>query len=247
MTVLKVITGRVSPRRILSSALDIIYPGETERDQDPLWRDVVFLDDPCCMACGFPFEYAVGADSLCARCLGRRPAYDLARAALVYNQHSRKLVLSFKHGGHTQELSRFADHLKRTGRSFWNETDMLIPVPLHPRRLIKRRYNQAAILAQALAKKIGNTCRTDILMRTKSTPSQGLQTVSGRFRNVQNAFNVTGKFYQSLSGKTIVIVDDVFTTGATLEACARTLKRAGAQRVYAVTLARVVKGQVLPT
>lgn len=208
-----------------------------------LWSQIRFLDEPCCKACGYPFDFDTGSETLCGNCSARRPVYDCARAAFVYDENSRKLVLSFKHGGRTEGLKVFAAHMRRVGRKFWEEADVIIPVPLHRSRLIKRRYNQAGLLARALSKQTGNKFDPDILFRTRATPSQGQQTAKGRFRNVRGAFHVPEPARAKINGASVVLVDDVMTTGATLEACTRTLKKAGAAYINVVTLARTVKEQ----
>lgn len=224
-------------------------------ESDPIarrmWADVTFLDAPWCEACGFPFEYAVDRDialaggSLCARCSVRRPAYDRARAAMAYDDGSRALILSFKHGGRTEGLASFAAQMRRAGRDSLKDADLLIPVPLHPTRLIKRRYNQAALLARALARITDIEFAPDILFRTKRTDSQGGFNARARVENVRGAFSV--KKEEKIKGLNVVLIDDVFTTGATLEACTRRLKRAGAARVDGICLARVAKAAALPT
>lgn len=236
-------------RQVLSSATDIILPpqplfgGPATGDA---WHNVTFLDAPCCETCGFPFEYDVGAGSLCGDCLARPPSYDRARAAFVYDDISRSPVLAFKHGGRTEGLHAFSAHMYRAGRSFWPGADIIIPVPLHASRLIKRRFNQSALLARKLARMSGVPLGTDALYRTRATPSQGAQTAAGRRRNVQGAFSVPVNMRASLAGKHIVLVDDVMTTGATINACARTLKKAGASYIDVITLARTVRQHTAP-
>jgi len=210
-----------------------------------MWADVTFLDAPWCEACGFPFEYTVQDGGLCARCSVRRPAYDRARAAMAYDDGSRALILSFKHGGRTEGLASFAAQMRRAGRDVLPGADLLIPVPLHPTRLIKRRYNQAALLARALARITDVTYAPDFLFRTKRTDSQGRFNARARAENVRGAFSV--KMPKRLNGQNVILIDDVFTTGATLEACARALKKAGAARVDSICLARVAKAAALPT
>lgn len=210
-----------------------------------MWADVTFLDAPWCEACGFPFEYAVQGGSLCARCSVKRPAFDRARAAMAYDDGSRALILSFKHGGRTEALASFAAQMRRAGRDILTEADMLIPVPLHPTRLIKRRYNQATLLARALAKITPAQFAPDVLFRTRKTDSQGGFNARARAENVRGAFSV--KNFEVIKGRNLVLVDDVLTTGATLEACARTLKKFGAARVDGICLARVAKAAALPT
>ena len=207
------------------------------------WSEVSFLDEPCCACCGLPFDYDVGKDSRCADCAARPPDFDHARAAFIYDDFSRRMVLGFKHGGRTEGLNMFAAQMKRAGRHFWPRADFLIPVPLHPSRLIKRRFNQSGLLARRLAKIVPGSFEPDILFRKRATPSQGAQTYKGRFRNVQGAFFVPPKPQNRLKGKHAVLIDDVMTTGATLQSCARTLKRAGASHIDVVTLARTVRNR----
>ncbi len=233
--------------------LDTVFPPQSlltgravtaGEEEGELWASVTFLDDPCCLTCGFPFEFNEGRNALCGRCAARRPAYDRMRSAMRYDDSSRKLVLDFKHGGRTAGLRVFAGHMRRAGRDILPNADMIIPVPLHPKRLRARRYNQSALLCRAIDKRRFDP---DVLMRTKNTVSQGGQTVSGRRRNVSGAFAVRTGAAARLRGKRCVLIDDVFTTGATLESCARALKKGGAKSVDAITLARVVKAQSVPT
>ncbi len=224
--------------------------GENE-DASPIslsaqsWADVDFLDEPCCYICGFPFDFKHGPKALCGRCVGKAPSYDRARAAFAYNQASRALVLRFKHGGETEGVAMFARQMQRAGRHLLESADVLVPVPLHYSRRIKRRFNQSALLARALSKRTGIALDTEGLMRARATPSQGGQTASGRRRNVQGAFCLRPK--ADFTGKHVVLVDDVMATGATLESCARTLKRGGAKNVDALLLSRVVKPAAIPT
>ena len=212
-------------------------------DDTNLFADLSFIDDPCCASCGFPFDHEVSGlsafDLNCAACLARRPAYATARSALIYDDASRSMILGFKHGGHTDRLKSFAAQMHRAGRTALSHADLLIPVPLHSTRLIKRRFNQSALLARGLSERCGVPMNADLLLRVKATPTQGGLSAAGRRRNVQGAFRVMVP--EAVANKRLVLIDDVMTTGATLESCSRTLKRAGASRVDAVCLARVVK------
>lgn len=241
-------------RRIKSAGgavIDTLLPPQEllGLDADPIakrmWADVTFLDAPWCEACGFPFEYAVQGGSLCARCSVKRPAFDRARAAMAYDDGSRALILSFKHGGRTEGLASFAAQMRRAGRDILTDADLLIPVPLHSTRLIKRRYNQATLLARALAKITPAEFAPDVLFRTRRTDSQGGFNARARAENVRGAFSVNQ--IDRIKGRNLVLIDDVLTTGATLEACARALKQAGAARVDGICLARVAKVAALPT
>ena len=234
-------------------AMDTVLPPQSllTLEDDPLskrlWQDVAFLDEPCCQICGYPFEYETPLVSLCAGCSAARPQYTSARAAMRYDDGSRALVLSFKHGGRTEGLSMFAAQMRRAGRRALESADIIIPVPLHNRRLIKRRYNQAALLGRALSEVSDVRFDADILMRVKATTSQGGKSVSARRRNVQGAFAVRPQAAAKLKGAKIVLVDDVMTTGATLNACAQLLFKAGAAEVNGLCLARVVRAVKIPT
>lgn len=212
-------------------------------DNTDLFAALTFLDEPCCACCGYPFAHQVTGlaafDLTCGACLARRPAYATARSALAYDDASRSMILSFKHGGKTERLSFFAAQMQRAGRRALAEADLLVPVPLHRYRLAKRRFNQSVLLANTLSKRTGISVQPHGLRRMKSTPTQGGLSAKGRRRNVRGAFAVAdGSLFK---GQRLVLIDDVMTTGSTLESCTRTLKRAGAIRVDALCLARVVK------
>ena len=231
-------------RGVLRAGLDVVLPPRdpfTKSDKD--WDGIAYLDEPCCHICGFPFEYEVGEGALCAGCLAKPPRFTSARAAFIYNDASRDIILSFKHGGRTENLSRFAAQLRRAGRGFLPDADLIVPVPLHRTRRIKRRYNQSTLLGRALSRITNASFEPDSLRRIRATASQGGQTAAGRKRNVQGAFAVPGAARQRLSGANIVLIDDVMTTGATLDACASVLLRSGANRVDALCLARVIRDQ----
>lgn len=217
-------------------------------DDTALFETLTFLDDPCCASCGYPFDHTVvgisAFDLACASCLARRPAYATARAAFQYDDASRPMILAFKHGGHTDRLDFFAAQLHRAGRVALADADMLMPVPLHRIRLLHRRFNQSALLARALSKRCGVPLAAHNLLRSRQTPTQAGLSAKGRRRNVQGAFTVAEDAH--IKGQRVVLIDDVMTTGATLESCTRTLKRAGAARVDVLCLARVVKPLAAP-
>ncbi|WP_300540543.1 ComF family protein [Maricaulis sp.] len=207
------------------------------------WHGLTFLDAPWCSTCGLPFPYPGAGGSqaatLCAMCIARPPVFDKARAPLAYDDASRPLVLGFKHGGRREMIDRFARWMTVAGGDCLADADVILPVPLHWRRLWSRRYNQSALLGRALSARTGLPMETDRLLRKRATPSQAGQSAKSRKRNVAGAFVVPDR--NSVQGRRFVLIDDVFTTGATATACARALKRAGAVRVYVMTLCRVVR------
>jgi ComF family protein len=174
------------------------------------------------------------------------PAYDRARSVLAYDEHSRGLVLGFKHGDRLEGAAAFAAWMARAGAELLTEVDLIAPVPLHRRRLFHRRYNQSAILALAIGRYTGRPVAVDLLRRIRPTPSQGGLSPAGRARNVRGAFAVNQRALAklgngALAGRRVLLVDDVLTTGATVSTCTRVLRRAGAGGVDVLTLSRVVR------
>ena len=240
-------------RKSASWLLDAILPprclkcGEIVADLGSLcgrcWPELKFLGPPCCACCGLPFEFEMGEGSLCGACIADRPLYDRARAALTYDDASRDLILRFKHADRIDGAATFAGWMARAGAELVAGADVVAPVPLHRWRLVRRRYNQAAILANAIGHLRRKRVVPDLLVRRRATPSQGHLGRSQRHRNVAGAFALHPSRAQVAKGARILLVDDVLTTGATAEACARTLRNAGAKAVDLLVLARVVRVQ----
>lgn len=226
------------PPRCIGTGEIVSTPGTVSAE---FWQQLSFIEAPYCSVCGLPFDMPMLAGSLCASCIDHPPRFDQARAAVVYNDASRKLILAFKYGDRLNAVITFIPWLKRAGATLTASADVLVPVPLHKSRLWKRRYNQASILACALAKEILKPCYPDGLLRTRATvPQKGL-TKKERYQNVHHAFCVNPKYRQSFQGKTVLLVDDVFTSGATLNECAHALKKSGAAAVHVLTIARVTR------
>lgn len=209
------------------------------------WSAVHFIADPVCRRCGVPFSAEYGEEVECPSCLAAPPDFDGARAAIVYDDASHKLVVGFKHGDRTELAEMLGGWMARAGGDMLTRGAVVAPVPLHPRRLLSRRFNQSALLARAVAAHAGALLSVDGLVRRRATPPQKDLSAEGRRRNVAGAFAVRDEKARAVfAGAHVVLIDDVLTTGATLSAAARTLKRAGAARVDALVLARVVKGGV---
>jgi ComF family protein len=204
------------------------------------WKDLNFIGDTCCTSCGVPFDVVDGAAGLqCEQCISYPPVFSRARAPLVYDDASRSMIMRLKHGDELYVVPSLVPFLRQAGTDILARADAVVPVPLARWRLWRRRYNQAAVLAGALATAIGIRCIPDALQRTRSTLPQGGLDRKQRQKNVKGAFAVAPRYADTLGGKTIVLVDDVLTTGATANECAGVLLAAGAARVDVLTLARV--------
>jgi len=236
------------------SCLDFLYPplciscgsqiGEPYSLCGECWHEVSFVDGPVCARCGLPFEIDPGENTVCAGCYAAPTSFDRARSIFHYDEASKRLMLGFKHGDRLERAPAFVNWLERAGCSLAEDADLIMPVPLHSSRPWRRRYNQAAILAQGIARRFGKVYAPALLERTRATPSQGsMPSAKARERNVSAAFGVAPSTQSKISRKNVLLLDDVYTTGATLNACAQALRRAGAQKIGALTLARVVRAR----
>jgi ComF family protein len=203
------------------------------------WQQLTFLGDPCCARCGLPFEYGADTQSECGRCLAVPPSFDRLRAAVAYGDIARKVALKLKYSGRpgvAETLARLmARHLPNA-----DPAAILVPVPLHRWRIWKRGYNQSALIASALSQASGIPAALAPLARVKPTPP--LRGLGRRERalTVRGAFKVTEQGRGAIAGRNVILVDDVFTSGATAESCARALKRGGAASVTILCWARVL-------
>ena len=233
-------------RAAFDRALDLLFPpqaldGAVAPQSTGLsaeaWSKVAFIAEPLCDGCGAPFEFA--AAERCAACLARPRAFARARAAVLYDEASRDLILQFKHADRTDLARLLSGWVGRAADDLLADADAVAPVPLHRSRLLARRYNQAAEIARPLARRHGLRFLPDSLVRSKRTESQAGKSGSGRRRNVAGAFAVPPRQRRRVEGRRILLIDDVLTTGATAEACARALLAAGASAVDLAVVARV--------
>ncbi|MCQ2734798.1 MAG: ComF family protein [Alphaproteobacteria bacterium] len=206
------------------------------------FKKISFIGEPLCYRCGRPFAAEMhlrsGVRLLCGACgKEKRPLFAMRRSAFLYNDESKKLILDFKFKDKTFSAETLANILYGAGRDIWPENpDVIIPVPIHWTRLLKRRYNQSALLVKYLSSRSAVSADYSSLVRQKNTVPQVQLVGAARRRNLLQAFAV--KYPQNIKGKKIVLVDDVETTGSTLKECAKVLKKAGAAKIYALTLAR---------
>ncbi len=241
-------------KQVLHRAVDFLLPPRCllcyERTTDPhnvcaeCWQGLTFISQPHCTLCGLPFDFEVEGDLLCAACLDHPPAYEHMRSAVVYNDVSRHLVLCFKHGDMLQISKLLSRWMTTAGHDLLKSADLIVPVPLHPMRLFWRQYNQAAVLSNQISTLSGVPRHNEALVRSRYTPSQGKRTYEERVKNVKSAIAVNPTYGKLIKGKQVLLIDDVFTTGATVEECCRALMKGGAKSVDILTFARVVKGRV---
>lgn len=242
--------GGAGARRALRPFIDLLLPPRCLSCRKPVtadralcsdcWSEMGFIAEPFCQVCAYPFPFDAGDENLCGSCAQALPIFRKARAVLRYDGASRAMLLAFKHADRTAAAPSYAAWMARAGESLLRDAALLVPVPLHRRRLFLRRYNQAALLATELSRLTDRPAIPDLLERTKATASQGHLSPAERVRNVSAAFRLRPAAQDLVRGKTILLVDDVLTTGATVSACARVLLRAGAASVDVLVLARVL-------
>jgi ComF family protein len=210
------------------------------------WSKLSFITPPYCERLGVPFAFEAAPGLLSMEALANPPAYGRARAAVRYDEIASALVHAFKYGDRLDVAPLMGRWMANAGRLLIAEADALVPVPLHWRRQWARRYNQSALLAEVIAKANGRPVVNGALKRIKATAQQVGLDKSARAHNVQGAFRVPADAKAQVAGRKLVLVDDVLTSGATAEACARALLRAGATSVDVLVFARVVAGTRAP-
>lgn len=199
------------------------------------WKDIHFLGESGCHCCGLPLQAT--EQTTCARCLAQPPRIARTRAAVAYDELSRSLAIHLKYGRKVAVARTMAHYMSPLVKA--EGEPVLVPVPLHRTRLWTRGFNQSALVAHELARRLHIKSDPVLLRRIRRTPALKGMSPLQRRKTVAGAFRVRDK--ATVAGKTIILVDDVLTTGSTAEACARALKRAGAARIELVTWARVVK------
>lgn len=204
------------------------------------WRSLDFLAGPACARCAEPLPLALYADTECGACVADPPPFVAARAGVAYGPIARTLALKLKYGRRPGIAHTMAGPMRRAGLMLLSGA-LVVPVPLHRRRLWWRGYNQAALLARAVTQDGAGELAVDLLVRRRATPPLRGLNPGQRARTVAGAFAVRPAWHDRVRGRSVVLVDDVFTTGATLKACARVLLRAGAARVTVLCWARALR------
>ena len=246
---------RDGTRQLAKLALDVALPTLCVACREPVdgegvcascWAKLSFIAPPYCPRLGIPFVYDPGPDMLSMEAIADPPAYARARAAVRYDEVARTLVHALKYQDRTDLAPMMGRWMARAGRELLAETDMLIPVPLHWRRAWRRRYNQSGALGRAIQHHSKVKLRGDLLLRVRATEQQVGLSRAQRATNVQGAFEVSADRRSELAGRRVILIDDVLTSGATLDACARALLRARAAQVDVLVFARVVDSPRAP-
>ncbi|WP_244444619.1 ComF family protein [Nitratireductor basaltis] len=204
------------------------------------WKSLRFIEQPWCPVYGTPFEHEMHDGHLSAEAIANPPPFDSARSAVSYTSIAQHLVRGLKFGDRTDLAPWMARWMHRVGEDQFGENAVIVPIPLHRSRYLKRRFNQSAELGRALASISGLQFAPQILIRKRMTRQQVGLKASQRLKNVQGAFAVPDEAKASLVGRSVVLVDDVYTTGATAFSASRALKRGGAGTVHVLTFARVL-------
>jgi ComF family protein len=236
-------------------ALDIALPTLCVSCREPVdgegvcaacWAKLSFIAPPFCPKLGIPFVFDPGPEMLSMEAIANPPAYARARAAVRYDDVARTLVHALKYQDRTDLAPAMGRWMARAGRELLKEADVLVPVPLHWKRAWGRRYNQSGALARIIERQSGVKLSTEALKRIRPTQQQIGLTRPQRASNVQGAFKVATERQSEIAGRRVVLIDDVLTSGATLDACARALLRAKAASVDALVFARVVDTHKAP-
>ncbi|MEA2907072.1 MAG: hypothetical protein QOI12_4459 [Alphaproteobacteria bacterium] len=236
-------------RATLGLVVDVALPQLCAACREPVggeglcaacWSKLSFIAPPYCERLGIPFPYDPGPGVLSMEAIADPPAYRRARAAVRFDDISRALIHALKYGDRLDLAPTMGRWMAHAGGALVAEADAIVPVPLHWRRLWARRFNQAALLSEVIAKAAGKRVAHLALKRVKATPQQVGLSQSDRALNVQGAFRVLPSGKAEVAGRRLLLVDDVITTGATIDACARALNRAGAAQVDVLVFARVV-------
>ena len=236
-------------RALSGKLIDIVLPAQciacsTLTDQPgrlciDCWHELAFIDHPLCDRWGTPFAFDPGKGVISARALARPPTWNRTRAAVEFNEKSRRLIHALKYNDRHEVADLMSQTMSRAGKELLAGADLIIPVPLYPIRMWQRRFNQAALLAQKIARTAQIPYRPDVLKRSRPTRQQVGLKGSARRDNVKGAFAVDDHDANTLYGIKIVLVDDVITTGATVGACADILLKAGCQQVDVLAFALV--------
>ena len=235
-------------KKALQRAVNIIFPAKcvvcnvlTSEDLlicSECWKDIEFIVDPKCERCGFPFDFDAGSGALCAECHREPPFFDKAFSLFKYSKHSKSFIHKLKYHDQLHIASFLAKLVSHKLQNLY-EYRVVIPVPMHAKRIRERLYNQSAVLAGQIAKISKLDFLPNALIKKRYDTPQSKLSGQERKRNVLNSFAVSDNDKKFIEDKRVILVDDVYTTGSTVNECSKALKRAGCKKILVITMARV--------
>lgn len=203
------------------------------------WKYIKFITDPLCKKCGKPIEQENFSEFICdSSCYQKNHSYKMSRSAILYNENFSYLIKEFKYHDKIQISKLLTNWLLLAGSNIINECDIIVPVPLHKNKLKIRKYNQAALLAAMLSKKSKKPYFAELLIKVKDTKNQSSLTKMQRMKNLKGAFYIKKGQLKNINEKTVLLIDDVITTGSTTNECSNILLKNGAKKILVLTIAK---------
>ena len=204
------------------------------------WEKLTFITKPYCASCCYPFAYENDIDAICGHCISNKPNYEKAISILKYDNHSKALIHKFKYQDQLHILDYFTRLMLNMGKELIKQADIIAPVPMHKYKLLKRGYNQAALLAMKISSQSKIQYIPQLIIKINNSSSQTALTKHQRQKNIKNSFQLNPKFAPLIKGKKILLIDDVITTGATLSECCKVIKNGEPNKILVLTLAKRV-------
>ncbi len=234
---------------MLKTLLNLLFPVQCiicnkYQDQNQVcsdcWAKITFITKPYCSICSFPFAYENDLNAVCGYCVMHKPKYDRAIAIMRYDYHSKKLIQKFKYQDQLHVLDYLVNLMLNMGKEIIEQADIIVPVAMHKMKLLKRGYNQAALLAMNIAQNNNLQYLPQLITKIKTAPAQAELSKEERLKNIKNSFKLNPKFKADIKGKNILLVDDVITTGATIAECCRIIRAEKPAKIFVLTLAKRV-------